>query len=162
MSVTTSTPRLPDELVASTTFLLKRLGFAAKERSLEAFEESGLHPYHYAVVVAVGEGSHETQGGIAEALGYDKGQLVGLLDELEERGLVERRRDPKDRRRHLVSLTQEGKRTLRRLRALVQQIEDEFLAPLTDDERTSLHALLLRLAETHEPRCAPLGPPAPS
>jgi len=150
-----SAPRLPEELVASTTFLLKRLGFAAKDRSMEAFEETGLHPYHYAVVVAVGKGGHETQGAIADALGYDKGQLVGLLDELEERGLVERRRDPKDRRRHLVSLTADGKRTLLTLRALVQQVEDEFLAPLSDDERASLHTLLLRLAEKHEPRCAP-------
>jgi DNA-binding MarR family transcriptional regulator len=147
-------PRLPEELVASTTFLLKRLGFAAKDRSMEAFEESGLHPYHYAVVVAVGEGSHETQGAIADRLGYDKGQLVGLLDELEERGLIDRRRDPNDRRRHLVSLTPEGKRMLHKLRAVVQQVEDEFLSPLNDDERASLHALLLRLAEKHEPRCA--------
>ena len=162
MSVTTpqTSPRLPEELVASTTFLLKRLGFAAKERSLEAYEEAGLHPYHFAVLVAVGGGTHETQGAIAEALGYDKGQLVGLLDELEERGLVERRRDAQDRRRQVVSLTPVGKQTLRRLRTLSRQIEDEFLTPLTDEERASLHALLLRLAEKHEPRCAPFAPPA--
>jgi MarR family transcriptional regulator, lower aerobic nicotinate degradation pathway regulator len=166
MSVTTPqtqpsplSPRLPEELVASTTFLLKRLGFAAKERAMDAYEEIGLHPYHHAVLVAVGEGAHETQGAIADALGYDRGQLVGLLDELEERGLVERRRDPKDRRRHLVSLTPDGKRVLRRLRGLARQIEDEFLAPLSTEERVNLHALLLRLAETHEPRCAAVVPP---
>jgi len=163
MSVTSpqTSPRLPEELVASTTFLLKRLGFAAKERSMDAYEEAGLHPYHFAVLVAVGEGPHETQGAIAEALGYDKGQLVGLLDELEERGLVGRRRDPQDRRRHVVSLTPDGKQTLRRLRTLARQIEDEFLTPLTDEERVNLHALLLRLAEKHEPRCAAVVPPSP-
>jgi DNA-binding MarR family transcriptional regulator len=147
-------PQLPEELLASATFLLKRLGFAAKERSMTAYEQAGLHPYHYAILLVLDEGSRETQGAIADALGYDRGQLVGLLDELEERGLVERRRDPSDRRRHIVRLTPDGKRTLRRLRALARRIEDEFLAPLNDDERATLHALLLRLAETHDPRCA--------
>ena len=143
--------------MASPTFLLKRLGYAAKERALDAYEETGLHPYHHAVLIALGEGEPETQGEIADALGYDRGQLVGLLDELEERGLVERRRDPKDRRRHLVRLTPDGSRKLRTLRTLARRLEDEFLAPLTKDERADLHALLLRLAETHEPRC-----PAPA
>ena len=154
MSVTTPThsraaPRLPEELVASTTFLLKRLGFAAKERSMDAFEETGLHPYHYAVVVAVGKGGHETQGAIADALGYDKGQLVGLLDELEETGLVERRRDPADRRRQIVQITPDGRKTLGRLRRLSKRLEDEFLASLDESDRRELLALLLRLAEEH-------------
>jgi DNA-binding MarR family transcriptional regulator len=155
-------PQLPEELVASATFLLKRLGFAAKERAMEAYERTGLHPYHHAILLVLDEGSSETQGAIADALGYDRGQLVGLLDELEERGLVERRRDPNDRRRHIVRLTADGKRMLRQLRALARKIEDEFLAPLSDDERANLHALLLRLAEKHEPRCAAVASPASS
>jgi len=121
---------------------------------MQAYESEGLHPYHFAILIALEEGSHETQGAIADALGYDRGQLVGLLDELEERGLIERRRDPNDRRRHLVQPTAEGTRTLRKLRALSRQIEDEFLAPLSEDERAQLHALLFRLAEAHDPRCA--------
>ena len=148
--------RLPAELVASTSFLLKRLGFAAKDRTMAAYEETGLHPYHYGVMLVLDEGSRETQGSIADALGYDRGQLVGLLDELEEQGLVERKRDPNDRRRHIVRLTSEGKKALRRLRALARQLEDDFLTPLSNDDRQALHALLLRLAEVHEPRCVPL------
>jgi DNA-binding MarR family transcriptional regulator len=149
-------PQLPGELLASVTFLLKRLGFASKERAMEAYERTGLHPYHYAVLLVLDEGSRETQGAIADALGYDRGQLVGLLDELEEQGFVERRRDPNDRRWHIVRLTPSGRRMLRRLWALVRRIEDEFLAPLTHEERGNLHTLLLRLAERHEPRCAGL------
>jgi DNA-binding MarR family transcriptional regulator len=151
-------PRLPEELVASSTFLLKRLGYAAKERAMKAYEHTGLHPYHFGILIALDRGEHETQGAIADALGYDRGQLVGLLDELEERGLVERRRDSNDRRRHIVQLTPVGKRTLRRMRSLARQIEDDFLAPLSEDERANLHSLLLRLAETHEPRCATFSP----
>jgi DNA-binding MarR family transcriptional regulator len=145
---------LPAELVASSTFLLKRLGFAAKDRSMKAYEQTGLHPYHYAILLVLDEGSRDTQGSIADALGYDRGQLVGLLDELEERKLVERRRDPNDRRRHLVRLTSDGTRMLGRLRRITREIEDEFLGPLSEQERADLHELLLRLAEKHEPRCA--------
>ena len=149
--------RLPEELVASSTFLLKRLGFAAKDRSMKAYEQTGLHPYHYAIMLVLEEGSSDTQGSIADALGYDRGQLVGLLDELEEQKLVERRRDPADRRRHLVRLTPEGTRALGRLRALTREVEDQFLDSLSEEERADLHRLLLRLAEKHEPRCAPVG-----
>ena len=147
-------PRFPEELVGSAAFLLKRLGFKAKEQALRAYEETGLNPYHHAVLVALAEDEHETQGSIADALGYDRGQLVGLLDELEERGLVERRRDPKDRRRQIVSMTAEGKKVLGQLRAVSQRLEDEFLAPLDPAEQQRLHALLLRLAEHHLPHCS--------
>jgi MarR family transcriptional regulator, lower aerobic nicotinate degradation pathway regulator len=150
--------RTPDELLASSTFLLKRLGFAAKEQAMSSYEEMGLHPYHHAILLVLDEGSAETQGSIADALGYDRGQLVGLLDELEEQGLVERKRDPNDRRRHLVRMTGDGTRTLRRLRALARRNEDDFLEPLSEQERAALHALLMRLAEKHEPLCALAAP----
>src|SRR5690348_3940335 len=141
MSTTSQTParpadaRLPLELVASVSFLLKRLGYAAKERTMSAYADTGLHPYHYAVLLVLEEGSRETQGSIADALGYDRGQLVGLLDELEEQGLVERRRDPADRRRHTVKMTPEGKNQLKKLRSLARKIESEILSPLDEAER---------------------------
>jgi len=138
----------------STTFLLKRLGFAAKEQALEAYEQAGLHPYHHAVLAVLDEGSRETQGAIADSLGYDRGQLVGLLDELEERGLVERQRDPADRRRQSVRITQDGKRALAKLRALALQLEDDFLGRLDKDRRALLRELLRELASEHIPHCA--------
>jgi DNA-binding MarR family transcriptional regulator len=155
---------LPAELVSSVVFLLKRLGMAAKEESLERYEQEGLHPYHHAILAVLDEGERETQGAIADALGYDRGQLVGLLDELEQAGLVERRRDPKDRRRHVVQMTPAGRKTLTRVRKLAQQIEDGFLASLGPEQREQLHALLLQLAQVHVPACRVLGaqllPPA--
>ena len=146
---------LPPELVASSLFLLKRLGMTAKQRSMTEYERLGLNPYHHAILALLEGSAPETQAEIADALGYDRGTMVGLLDELEEQKLVERKRDPDDRRRQLVRITPDGKRTLGTLRALSKRLEDEFLAPLDAEQREQLHTLLLVLAERHEPRCSP-------
>ena len=146
--------RPPKELLGSTSFLLKRLGWTIKDRSMEAFEAAGASPYHYSVLALLDEGACKAQATIADALGYDRSWFVGLLDELEEAGLVERKRDSVDRRRHLVSLKPAGKKRLAQLRAISQQVEDEFFAPLSPDEREQLHALLLELAVHHDPRYA--------
>jgi DNA-binding MarR family transcriptional regulator len=142
----------PKELLTSAAFMLKRLGFMLKDRTMEAFEDTGMTPYHHAVLALLHEEPRETQAMIADALGYDRSHLVGVLDELEERGLIERRRDPTDRRRHLVSLTKDGEQALVRLRAVSKQVEDEFFRPLDAKERRTLNELLLRLAREHDPR----------
>ena len=145
----------PKELLKSTTFLLKRVGFAARDRTHAAFEGTGLSPFHYAVLALLEEDARETQAAIADALGYDRSHIVRLLDELEERELVVRKRDPEDRRRHVVKMTADGRRTLAKLRAIVQKLEAEFLEPLDAGERAALQALLSRLAAHHDPRCTP-------
>ena len=161
MTTPTSSPvvklgvKPPYELVCSTAFLLKRLGWAVKDRTFEVFEAAGESPYHYSVLAVLEESARETQATIADALGYDRSWLVGLLDELEEAGLIERRRDPADRRHHLVSLNAAGKKKLARLRALSQSVEDEFLAPLEQEQRDQLHAVLVQLAAHHDPRYQP-------
>jgi len=153
-TTSTSHPRtgLTQELVSSTAFLLKRLGFAVKERWHEAFEPTGLMPQHHAVLSLLGEGTCSAQWMIADRLDYDRSQIVGLLDDLEERGLVLRKRDPVDRRRHLVTLTDAGRAKLRELGTLTKTVEKDFLAPLDAEERRTLHDLLLRLAAHHDAR----------
>ena len=102
---------------------------AVKERSLAAFESTGLNPQHHAVLSLLDEGERETQATIADALGYDRGHLVGLLDELERKSFVERRRDPGDRRRHLVSLTPTGADALLELRSIAKGVEKKDSSP---------------------------------
>ena len=128
------------------------MGFRLKERTLQAYESTGLSPYDHAVLALLDEQPVETQAMIADALGYDRSHLVGVLDDLEARELIERRRDPADRRRHLVTLTAPGKDALKRLRAVAKQIDDDFFEPLGAEEREELYGLLERLAHHHDPR----------
>ena len=146
---------LPRELVASPVMLLSRLGFEVKARTAAEFGEEGFTLYQFGVLTMLEEGARETQATIADTLRLDRSQLVGLLDSLEERGLIERKRDPQDRRRQAVSVTPEGRKVLVRLRAIVSRVQDDFLEPLDASDRNELYRLLLRLAQHHDPRCAP-------
>ena len=147
-------PRLAKELVKSSGFLLAKLGLAFKGKAVAKLEEAGFDPYHYSVLAILGEGARETQAMIADSLALDPSRLVALLDSLEERQLVERQRDPEDRRRHVVTITATGKRELSQLRTIVKEVEDEFLAPLDATSRKAFHETLQQLACHHDPRCA--------
>jgi|SRR5665213_2192839 len=132
-----------------------------KERTIEAYEAVGANPF-YSVLAVLEEGARDTQATIADALGYDRSWLVGILDELEAADLIERRRDPGDRRRHLVSLTPAGKKKLAQLRKISQGVEDEFLATLDSEQREQLYRLLLQVAADHDPRYASNGEKTPA
>jgi DNA-binding MarR family transcriptional regulator len=143
---------LPKELVSSTAFLLAKVGMTVKMRMLDELEQVGCGIYEYGVLAVLGEGAQKTQAAIADALSVDRSQLVGVLDTLEGDGLVERKRDPNDRRRHAVSITADGKRRLVKLRSVVKEIERSFLDPLDEETRTALHETLLRVACSFDPR----------
>ena len=143
---------LPEELRACTSFLLARVGYAIKLSAIEAFEQAGFSLYQYSVLAVLDEGTKETQATIADKLKLDRGQLVGVLDGLEQEGLIERRRDQVDRRRHTVSLTTAGRKRIGKMRTIVKQIEDQFLDPLDAETRVNLHDALLRVTANHDSR----------
>jgi DNA-binding MarR family transcriptional regulator len=156
------TPRVAKELMKSNGFLLARMGIAFKMKAIALFEHEGFEHYDYSVLAMLAEGAPETQATIAAALGVDPSRLVAVLDSLEQRGLVGRQRDPQDRRRHVVSITADGKRDLARLRDLTRKLEDEYFTALDADDRETLRELLQRLACHNDPRCASTVEPPPA
>jgi DNA-binding MarR family transcriptional regulator len=148
---------LPDELLQKSGFVMVRLALGFKMRAIEELEAAGYSQYHYSVLAVLGEQPRKTQATIAEALDLDPSQLVGVLDGLEDRGLIMRQRDPDDRRRHVVSLTAAGRKQLVKLRATIDRLEDELFTPLDAASRETFHTLLLRLAGYHDPRCSDGG-----
>ena len=75
--------------------------------------------------------------------------MVAALNELAAKKLIERTPDPPDRRRNIITLTPEATRHLEELQEVVDQIQDDLLAPLTKAERAQLTTLLTRLTEHH-------------
>jgi DNA-binding MarR family transcriptional regulator len=89
-----------------------------------------------------------SQQALTQALMLDSNSCVLLLNELEASGFAERRRDPDDRRRHIVALTPAGRQALERAERAQESIEDDVLANLGPGERVTLKALLARALET--------------
>ena len=84
------------------------------------------------------------QSGLGALLMLDANNCVLLLNDLDEIGYIERRRDPEDRRRHLVEITPAGRKALAEAERKLESLEDEVLGNLTSDERARLHDLLAK------------------
>jgi DNA-binding MarR family transcriptional regulator len=121
----------------------------------------GLRPRHLIALKLLSEQGPASQQGLAEALSLDPSNVVGLLNELEERGLVTRRRDPADRRRHIVELSPLGENELSANYARLGCVEDDLLRALNLDERATLYDLLVRAVGVKSPPCeVPDEPPS--
>jgi DNA-binding MarR family transcriptional regulator len=107
--------------------------------------------YHYTVLAALDEYGPASQATLSRRCGIDRSDMVATINELTERGLVERAPDPADRRRNVVTLTRKGHGHLRKLDRLVAEAQDELLVPLSPRERTQLVDLLTRIVDHHAP-----------
>lgn len=114
------------------------------ERPLLA--EHGLSMWAYIALSHLTGAPAGTQLALAQAIGYDKTRLIGLLDELEGERLITRTPDPADRRARIVTLTAAGRRRHSAARASIRAMEDELLAGLSATDRDRLRRTLGRLA----------------
>lgn len=133
-------------LEARIAYLVGKLGHRQAVRFAELLKPLGLRPRHFALmnVVALGDGPSQQQ--VGEALGLDPSGLISGIDELEARDLIERRRDPADRRRYALFLTPAGETTLAQARKSVVKRGKELTASLSEPEAQTFHDLLLRVA----------------
>jgi MarR family transcriptional regulator, temperature-dependent positive regulator of motility len=129
--------------------LLTRLGKQVYRRSTE--DLLGMHMRHLMALSYVRDHDGGPQQELAEALCMDANNVVLLLNELEEHEFVARRRDPADRRRHVVQLTLTGRKALEDAEHAQEAIEDEVLQALDADERATLWRLLGRALAAAEP-----------
>ena len=104
----------------------------------------GMRLRQFMVLSALDRESPRRQQDLCEVLMLDANNCVLLLNELEDAGWTERRRDSADRRRHVVDLTPEGRRALERARRAQEALEAQILGALDEDERTQLRALLTK------------------
>jgi DNA-binding MarR family transcriptional regulator len=129
-------------------FLLVQLGTHRHRRFAERLAPLDLHPRHFGMLsqLAVNEG--QSQQALSRALGVQRSAVVALVDDLEHRGLAERRRDPVDRRAYSLYLTPQGRELLAELERVAEEDEAELLSSLDASERSQLILLLRRVAES--------------
>jgi len=137
----------PARLRALPTWLLNQAALQGQRMGAETLAAVGAHRTHYAVLAALDEFGPASQAALGRRCGIDPSDMVALTAVMTGDGLVERRPDPADRRRNLVSITAAGRRRLDELAETVAAAQDALLAPLSAAERERLTALLLRIVE---------------
>jgi DNA-binding MarR family transcriptional regulator len=129
-------------------FLLAQLGAHAAGQFAQRITELSLTPAQAGLLRLVAWAPGQSQQAIARQLGTPPSRLVLLVDGLQERGLIERRRNPGDRRHYALYLTEDGTRFLADLGRVGRAHEADLMTGLTASEQSVLHELLARLAET--------------
>jgi DNA-binding MarR family transcriptional regulator len=136
----------PDAPPTGAAFLLAQIGSHAAMKFAERLAEHDLTPPQAGILRLIRTSPGLSQQALAERLGILPSRVVGFVDDLEDRGLVRRDRDPADRRANVLVLTAAGGRALRTLGTVARAHESEICAALTERERRQLTALLGRVA----------------
>jgi DNA-binding MarR family transcriptional regulator len=135
-------------LPGSAGFLLSRVGTAVQAGFKELIGQWDIRPQQFAILRALNAGGEAFQQELCQTLGIDSGNMVELVDGLEALGYAQRRRDPRDRRRYLLALTDEGRSAFAAMSKAVDEYEARFLEPLEPGERAVLVAALAKLYVT--------------
>ena len=137
------------------SWLLTQTAAHAHRLVTDGFAGVQARGYHYRLLATLDEYGPASQAELGRRSGIHVSDMVATINELADRGLVQRAPDPSDRRRNIISLTTAGKRQLRRLEKQLDATQEQLLAPLSAAERAQLTELLSRLLRHHNRRnCA--------
>src|SRR3954454_19950782 len=145
MNTRTSTP--PGIAQQWPMLLMIKLGRITQHRFTEALEPFGIRPRHVAALIELRDRGELTQQSLCGQLHLDPTNLVAILNELEQKGFATRRRDPGDRRRHLVEVSKKGIAVIDKVSEVMDGVEAELLDGLDPAEREQLEGLLTTIWE---------------
>jgi len=135
----------PQRLQRLPSWLLSASALVGDRLVNEALATEGVRKYHFRVLVALSDDGPLSQADLGRRLSIDRSDMAAVVAELEQRELVARARDDRDRRRNVVTVTAGGEDALARMDAAIAAAQDELLAPLSPPERQQLTELLTRL-----------------
>jgi DNA-binding MarR family transcriptional regulator len=113
---------------------------------LPVLEAHGVSMWGYSVLVALDRSAIRTQAALAEAIGADKTRIIAILDELQDKALIERVADPEDRRARLLAITKEGRRLKDAVQTEIQRGEERWLGTLSGPDRATFLRILQELS----------------
>ncbi len=138
----------PDDRTPPLGFLLVRIAEALDRDFVAALKDLDLKPRHLRLLVLVDRAAELKQSDLAQQLDIDPGNLVGILDTLEENGLLKRPRGDSDRRQRLVSLTPAGDRRLAKALAATAAIDEGLVEALSPPQRKDFYAMTQTVYQT--------------
>jgi DNA-binding MarR family transcriptional regulator len=143
-----STVKRAADLHASAAFRLGVLGTLATDRFTAGIEAHGLKPKHAGLLTLLHTGQPASQQELAARMGVAPSLVVALADQLESLGAVQRVRDPADRRRQVLTLTEHGRTLLATCAQVAAEVDAQLLGPLTAAQRRALRDALGALARS--------------
>ncbi|WP_446214867.1 MarR family winged helix-turn-helix transcriptional regulator [Micromonospora sp. IBHARD004] len=145
-------PGTPARLRATPSWLLTQTAAHAAHLVADGLGALDARGYHYRLLAALEEHGPASQADLGRRCGIDRSDVVAVLNELAAKNLVVRAPDPADRRRNVITLTDAGRRELRRMGETLDRVQDTLLAPLSGPERDQLTRLLTTLLDHHAGR----------
>jgi MarR family transcriptional regulator, lower aerobic nicotinate degradation pathway regulator len=137
----------PQRLQRLPSWLLSASALVGDRLVNEALATEGVRKYHFRVLVALSDDGPLSQAELGRRLAIDRSDMAAVAAELEQRALLERTRDDRDRRRNVVTITPAGEAALTRMDEAIDHAQTRLLAPLSSAEQRQLSELLGRLID---------------